>query len=132
VSITEVTDDEFALLMIMAQGQSVAAIGKWEKPLDALVERGLARRLDKFNNIITTEGRKACDTRESADTAALKSLLPQIASAQDASRGHIEAAAQHLAQAARITAPMTGDGPETAMLNWNLEVLKRARELLRE
>jgi hypothetical protein len=128
---TEVTDDEFALLLIMKEGQSVAAIGRWEKPLDSLVERGLARRLDKFNNILTTEGRKACDAREDGGAAVLKKLVPQVAYAQATARDNVEAAAQYLAAAARITSPVTGDGPTTALMMWNIECLKRARELLR-
>ena len=127
----ELTDDEFVVLQIMAQGQAVAAIGRWEKPLDALVDRGLARRLDKFNNIITTEGTKACAAREAGDDAALRGLIPQVATAQTAARGHVEAAAEHLARAAQASAPVTGDGVETALVTWNIEVLKRARELLR-
>ena len=125
----EVTDAEYSLLLIMAQGQSVAAIGHWEKPCDALVERGLARRLDKFNNIITTEGQKACNAREAGDDAALRALLPQVATAQNTARGHVEAAAEHLARAGKATT--TGDGAETTLITWNIEVLKRARELLR-
>lgn len=129
---TEVTDDEYTVLMIMDQGESLAAIGRWEKPLDALVERGLARRLDKFNNIITTEGKKALGAREKGDEAALKQLIPQINSAQTQARSHVEAAAQHLARAAQVSAPVTGDDPNTALLSWNIECLKRARELLRQ
>ena len=128
---SDVSDDEYTVLMIMAKGQSLAAIGHWEKPLDALVERGLARRLDKFNNIITTEGTKALGAREQADDEALKSLVPQIATAQNTARSHVEAAAQHLCRAAQASASMTGDTPEVALMTWNLECLKRARELLR-
>jgi len=126
-----ITDDEYALLLIMQEGQSVAAIGRWEKPLDSLVERGLARRLDKFNNIITTEGRKACGARDLADTTALKSLMPRVADAQERTRQGVEAAAGALYLAAKTAAEVTGDSVETALINLNLEVLRRARELLR-
>ena len=130
MSSSEVTDDEYTVLMIMQQGQSLAAIARWEKPLDALVERGLARRLDKFNNIITAEGRKACSAREAGDTAAAKALMPQIATAMDIAQQNVQRAAECLVVAVRNSP--TDDAPETALIMWNVEVLKRARELLRD
>lgn len=132
MSSTDLLDDEYTCLMIMAQGESLAAIGRWEKACCSLVEKGLAIRHDKFNHSITDAGRQACGEREQADDDALRRLVPQIKIAQDSARGHVEAAAQHLARAALASAPVTGDAPETALVAWNLEVLKRARELLRQ
>lgn len=56
---SELTEDELTCLGICAQGESLAAIGRWEPSVDALVEKGLLVRHDKFNNTITPAGRAA-------------------------------------------------------------------------
>jgi hypothetical protein len=128
---TELTQDEFTCLMIMAEGASLAAIGRWEKPLDCLVERGLASRHDKFNNAITPAGRMALDERETGDAKAVLANAAQVTAAHEVALANVEQAAKNLAAAARATAPVTGDDPNTALISWNIQCLKRARELLR-
>jgi len=125
------TDDEYTCLMIMAQGGMLAAIGRWDKSCDALVERGLATRHDKFNHSITDLGRKALDGCETGDAMAILGNAPMVVDAHESARINVEQAAQCLAAAARATAPVTGDDIVTALLRWNVQCLKRAQELLR-
>lgn len=76
---TQLTEDELTCLGICAQGESLAAIGRWEPSVDALVEKGLLVRHDKFNNTITPAGRAAlagetADADEAFRAAISKSL----------------------------------------------------------
>ncbi len=58
----DLTDDEFTVLLIAQQGESMMPIARWEKPVNDLVERGLLHRHDKFNNTITENGKEALRT----------------------------------------------------------------------
>lgn len=58
---TELTDDEFAVLEIASAGNSMIAIGRWQKPIEHLVELGLMRSVNKANNYITDAGKVALE-----------------------------------------------------------------------
>lgn len=58
------TDDEMTVLLIAAQGESMIPIGRWEKPLLALAERGFMKRNDAVNYVITAKGREAVKQEE--------------------------------------------------------------------
>jgi hypothetical protein len=68
------TADEFAVLMIAMQGESMMAIGRWQKPTESLIEKGYlqSRGGDNFNCVITPEGRAACEARDREGMDALK------------------------------------------------------------
>jgi hypothetical protein len=55
----DLTDDEFTLLEIMSRGEAMMAIGRWERPLKSLAQKGMADPQDGFNYIITSAGRTA-------------------------------------------------------------------------
>jgi hypothetical protein len=131
-SATALSDDEFAVLLIAAEGESMIPIGRWQAPVENLVARGFLRQLDRFNNVITTEGRKAIDARNKDDEGAIRQASRAVMVAQAAARTHVEEAAQSLASAARASTQATGDRADTAVLNWNAEVLRRALELVCE
>lgn len=63
-AILPLTDDERAVLMIAAQGQYMIPMGRWEKPILSLAVRGLMRKLDDVNYVITEPGRLASDDVE--------------------------------------------------------------------
>lgn len=58
------TDDERTILMIADQGESMIPIGRWEQPVERLVELGYLQRHDKFNNTITEAGRLALNDEQ--------------------------------------------------------------------
>lgn len=58
---TELTDDEFAVLAIASEGQSMLSIGRWEKSIEHLVQLGLMEQANKHNNFITPKGREALE-----------------------------------------------------------------------
>ena len=71
----ELSQDEFTVLLIAVEGESMIPIGRWKAPILALTERGLMRKNDDVNYEITAEGRKACEQRNEEDDRDLRRLL---------------------------------------------------------
>ena len=69
------TDDEYTVLMIAAEGESMIPIGRWEEPIRTLTLAGLMRKLDQVNYVITQAGRCAMVDEESQRDGALKKVL---------------------------------------------------------
>lgn len=130
---TDLTDDEKTVLLIAAEGQSIAAIAKWEKPIESLVVRGLMQRGDKFNNFITSAGRVTIAEAEKQDDEAYRQILERgrnLTNQHEQVRQSVEQAATHLMFAARASCLATGDTPQAAVEKWMPEIHKRALELL--
>ena len=131
---TPLTDDEFTLLLIAKEGESLAAIGRWEKSVDHLVEQGLLLRQDKFNNTITAKGITACEERENDDARAMVEVSTRdMGKAQEVQariQDFIQQAAQLLAEASKTSALLTGDNPKLAAKRWAIILLERTIELL--
>lgn len=78
------SDDEYTVLMIAAEGESMMPIGRWQPAVESLIERGYLRSLDRFNNVITPQGRAAIGTRNAEDQGAIQqafTIMPQVAEA---------------------------------------------------
>ena len=71
----ELSIDEFTVLLLANEGESMIPIGMWKKPILALTERGLMRKNDEVNYEITAAGRSACDKINADDDRALHDLL---------------------------------------------------------
>ena len=128
---TELTEDERIVLTIAAEGESMMAIARWEKPIDALVARGLMQRGDKFNNFITPAGRAAIKQVEDEPYRQMLEAGLNLRNQQEQARASVEQAAMHLMYAARASALATGDTPEFAAQSWSPKILERAIELLK-
>ena len=126
----DLSQDELTILLIAAEGESMAAIGRWEAPINSLVEKGLLLRGDKFNNFITPAGKAAAKKDEDANYAALLETGTKINNARAMAQQSVEQAAQHLVIAGRATAQLTGDNPKDAMRQWATAAIKRALEIL--
>lgn len=130
----DLSDDEYACLMIAAEGGWLAPIGRWEKPVLRMAQLGLMFKHDAVNYGITPAGREAIANREKADDQRLGQALTNLGRAQEV-QGSIqdfaEQAAQLLAQAARTSSLVTGDTSRIAMLRWIEVIKRRALELLR-
>lgn len=72
---SDLTQDEFTILLIAAEGESIIPIGRWKEPTLALAERGLMLKNDDFNYVITAKGREAILARNETDEADLKRLM---------------------------------------------------------
>jgi hypothetical protein len=129
---TTLSDDEYTVLLIAAEGESMAPIGRWQAPVEHLVQLGYLHALDRHNNVITTEGRKAIGRREAIDNDALRGAAQAVTVAQSDARMCAEEAAQALVRAAQASVTVTGDGLPTAVQAWSQQVLRRAMELVRE
>lgn len=131
------TQDEYAVLMIAEKGESIAAIGRWEKPIQSLVARGLMRANDKFNNVITDAGRVAV---EKEDDEAIRDVIqannaiaanPSLAQTRQQVLPMGQQAADLLVAMVRASVGATGDSPETAARAWSEQILKLAVEKLK-
>ena len=92
------TDDEYSVLMIAAEGQSLMPIGRWEKPVERLVSRGLLHSHDRFNNVITPMGRAALAGHEAQVDLGIKQAINGIKAAALAPPKPIEAIPADLGQ----------------------------------
>ena len=72
---SDLTQDEFTVLLIAAEGESMMPIGRWKEPLLSLTARELMYKNDDFNFVITALGRKAIMERNETDEADLKRLM---------------------------------------------------------
>lgn len=126
------SDDEFTVLLIAAEGQSMMPIGRWQAPVEALTERGLLAG-DKFNRRITAFGLQALKDRDKQDDKAYTQILElgtQVANGRQQYQQFMEQAAQALANAAKAAHTTTGDSPQHA-IEQSLPVLRtRALELI--
>jgi hypothetical protein len=125
----DMTDDERTVLMIADQGESMMPLGRWEQPVEHLVELGFLERHDKFNNTITSAGRKAIGkANDEVDDTFAKALIARH-NASVVYRQKGEALAKELAEMARL-ASVTGDTPLTALNRCVAAVRDRAIELM--
>jgi hypothetical protein len=127
------TDDERTVLMICAKGESLAAIGRWEQPVDRLVDLGYLSRNDKFNNFITDAGRKAIgEANDQVDTKFAVAMI-QSHNARVGYRRMTEEAAQILVVMSVEVASSVADGHPIILLRKCMaDVSARAAEMLKE
>ena len=128
----ELTDDERTVLMIADQGESMMPIGRWERPVNHMVELGYLQRHDKFNNSITETGRLAInEANDAVDTAAAKALIAGH-NGKVVYRQHGEALATKLVEMTRAAMQVTNDEPAVALQKCVAAIRDRALELLGE
>ena len=135
MSSIELSSDEEACLLIMAEGGILGPIGRWEQPVKALHTKGFATRLDDFNYRISKFGRERAAQLDKEHDAALGGLIErsnQIGAAQKQLRDFVEQTADLLAQIMRVSICVNGDSPSSALDRWIPTLRERALELLRE
>ena len=130
---SDITDDEFTVLGIAKEGQSMMPIGRWEQPIKALAEKGLMHCADAANYQITDKGRNAWAARDSEDDGAIRQLLEsnnKVANARTQAQQSTEQAALHLSFAAKASALVTGQPPEFELREWGRLAMTRALEII--
>ena len=131
-TVPNITPDERTVLEIAARGESMMPIGRWEKPVESLVAKGLLRRVDKFNNYITPEGYKALgEEREEADDKLFRALT-RVHKGRVTYERTGEEVAKGLAAMAKEAVKATGDDLQVALKQCAKAVEDRASEILRE
>jgi len=71
----DLTNHEFAVLLLADDGDSLIPIGIWEKPIKTLATLGLLKKQDGANYVITPEGHAARIARDENDEAAMQRIL---------------------------------------------------------
>lgn len=71
----ELTEDEFTVLLLADNGESMIPIGRWKAPILSLTTKGFMRKNDEVNYSITDAGRQARATRDAEDEDAMLGLL---------------------------------------------------------
>jgi hypothetical protein len=128
---TDLTNDELAVLLIAAEGESMMPIGRWEAPVASLLAKGYLHAHDKFNNVITEAGRKACGKAEDDNARALITANNAVVDARQKAAARAEELAVLLAELATYSNSVTGDGKVKALREWGRIVMARALELLK-
>lgn len=72
------SEDEEVVLSLAAEGESMMAMGRWEKPVLRLAELGYLRAADKFNYFVTDAGKRRWKVLESAELDAIVDWNNQI------------------------------------------------------
>ena len=127
---TQLSDDEFTVLSIAAEGAPMMPIGRWGKPVEHLVELGFLEQVDKFNNYITPAGKIALGEHEQDVDTALGQALIKANGLRTTYRQHGDAIATKLVEMAKQAAEATGDEPTIALQKCVAAVRDRALELL--
>jgi hypothetical protein len=135
---TDLTQDELTVLLIAAEGQPMAPIGRWEEPIKALVAKGFLMPhrhpgdpTGHFNNYITVAGRAAAEAAENANLRAMIGASNKIANATDKARGKAERIAVSIVELVDLTNEVTGEDKRAALDRWTQIITARAMELLR-
>jgi len=130
---SEISDDEFSVLLIAKQGQSMIPIGRWKSPVLNLAQKGLLQCVDSVNYIITPQGEAICDERDRDDDSQFRKILEssnKIANARTQAQQSVEQAALHLSFAAKASALATGRHTDEELKQWLKVAYERALELL--
>ena len=126
----DLSQDEMIVLSIAVEGESMMPIGRWEAPTQSLVAKGYLHANDKFNNVITEAGRKACKQAEDDSMRALVGVGNEIVQAHRKTAARAEELAVLLAELATYSSSVTGDDKVKALRKWGKTVLERALKLL--
>lgn len=71
----DLTNHEFAVLLLADDGESLIPIGIWEKPIKTLEALGLLKKNDGANYVITAEGHAARIARDENDETEMQRIL---------------------------------------------------------
>lgn len=129
---SELSDDEFAVLCIANKGESMIPIGRWKEPTLSLARRGLLHANDPSNYVITAAGRVACCESEDASLRQVLESGAKVANARTQAQQSIEQAALHLSYAAKASAVATGDPVMFCLDKWLPSIRERAVEILKD
>jgi hypothetical protein len=128
-----ITDDEFSVLLIAAQGEYMLPIGRWKPSIEALTAKGLMCK-QHINGgsqyLITKAGRAAINDREREETEVFSVASSRVAQAQKQARELVDEAARALANCAKVSSTLTGDTPETSARKWSPLILERALDII--
>lgn len=124
------SQDEQTVLGILNEGGSVAPIGRWEKSVNSLGRKGLAKIDNPANSSITQSGRLALSAADDDRFETIAKHLIEASKSHVAIQSFIDQAARALKSAAEESARITGDTPRITLEKWGKVLIDRAMELL--
>lgn len=126
----DLTEDERTVLELGINNPLIA-IGRWKKPVESLVARGLMADAGAGVNAYTTPaGKKALDAAENKVFGELVAKAREVETPHNEIRLDVESAAHLLARIASRSARVTGKPPVYEAREWSNVLLKRTLEIL--
>ena len=136
----DLSDDEYTVLTIAAQGEPMMPIGRWKPAAESLVAKGYLHGTPSpqdpsgmFNLRITPLGRQASEKAEKAMDDRLGqaiTLSTQIGHLQKKARASAEQIAVQLVDLATLSEQATGEAKATALERWARIILARSLEMI--
>jgi hypothetical protein len=133
---SQLTEDEHACLMIMAEGQNLIAMQntRWYAPLMSLHAKDFCKSIGNNNYVITQRGRAALAGHEESLDGDLRKAITahgKIQQNRRAVHAKMQVALGAIIDAARMSALTTGSSEITCCDQILAELVARAREQLR-
>lgn len=130
------TDDEYACLMIMAEGQNLIAMRdtRWYAPLMSLHAKDFCKGIGNSNYVITQRGQAAITGHEETLTGDLRQTITrhgQINESRQAVHAKMQTALAALVDASQMAALTTGNAPAACLIAIIDELRLRAGEALK-
>lgn len=125
------SDDEYVVLAIAAEGQSMMQVGRWQRPTEHLVELGYLVANDKFNCFITPAGRQAAAEHEKKTDDASLRIGVDIHNIRVTAKRVLEEASLKLAEAAQLGQRVAGGDIGSHVEQAAQEIIRRAKEIVR-
>lgn len=136
--IDALSDDEFSVLCIAAEGESMIDLGefsRWSAPIQSLVRRGYMLRQDRHNNVITPAGRAALAVREKDEDKLIGRAIDvsnQIGAAQSKIRDMASQMVDVLIAIGVASNKVTGEDARLAARKWGAIVVDEAVKKMQE
>ncbi len=121
------TEDERTVLELGTQTHMIP-IGRWEKPIKALIARGLMEAINPVNVVTTDAGKQALENSETQVFGEL--VQAALETAYNEIRKDVESAAHILARIAQRSSRVTGKPAPYECRGWITVLGKRAMEIL--
>jgi hypothetical protein len=133
---TALTEDEYACLMIMAEGQNLIAMKdtRWFAPLMSLHEKDFCKGIGNNNYVITQRGQHALQGHEETLNGDLRKAITthgKINENRIAVHSKMQHALTEIVSAAQMSALTTGKGEAACLRQIMQEIELRAGEMLK-
>jgi len=130
------TEDEYACLMIMAEGQNLIRMRntRWFAPLNSLEAKGWCKPIGNENFVITQQGMDALEGHEKTLDGDLRQAITkqgQVNSARQAVHSKMQDALALVVDASRMSALTTGQSEKHCLAQIINEITLRATEALK-
>ena len=124
------SDDEYTVLMLANDGNSMIPIGRWKKPILDLTDKGYMKEHDSVNYGITSKGRQALHAHEEKVDLGLIEACDKVAKSKNQANFYADEAVKCLVEAARACQPHSDEGYDFQLADFR-ELFEDAARRLR-